>query len=94
MIWENFGVGKLQRFFRIMFYIIFVMFMLVLCFYIVSELEGAQNKAQNELSGEQCPSKVDDSAANLDFYATAEKRNGDFHCFCKNMLWDEGINAL
>jgi hypothetical protein len=45
LIWENFGVGRINRVIRILFYLIFVLFMLVLCFYVVSYLEGAQNKA-------------------------------------------------
>jgi hypothetical protein len=41
LIWENFGVSKISRAFRILFYIIFVFCMLVLCFYIISFLEAA-----------------------------------------------------
>lgn len=94
LIWENFGVSKLSRAFRILFYIIFVFCMLVFCFYIVSLLEAASNTAQDELSGVQCPANVDSNAANLDYYAKPKKRTGDFHCFCKNMLSQDGLREL
>ena len=49
LIWENFGVSTSSRFFRLMFYIIFVIAMLVGCVYIISYLENASNAAENEL---------------------------------------------
>jgi len=45
LIWENFGVTGISRFFRLMLYIVFVILMLVLCFYIISLLETASNEA-------------------------------------------------
>lgn len=49
LIWENFGVSYFSRFFRIILYLIFVLFMLLVCFYTIAFLEAAQNEAQNEL---------------------------------------------
>ena len=49
LIWENFGVSTSSRFFRLLFYIIFVFAMLVVCIYIISYLENASNDAENEL---------------------------------------------
>ena len=68
--------------------------MLIVCFYIISYLEGEQNHYENELSGSQCGTSVDASAANLDFLAVSNARTGDFHCFCKIMLDTKGSKAL
>jgi hypothetical protein len=68
LLWENFGVSTSSRFVRVLFYIMFVLIMLVVCFYIISLLETESNKYENELAGVQCPGSIDSSAANLDFY--------------------------
>lgn len=94
LIWENFGVSRSSRFFRIIFYILFVLFMLVACTYLISTLENASNEAENELSGVQCGTDIDPQAANLDFYADPSKRTGDFHCFCKNLLGTIGVRKM
>jgi len=41
LIWENFGVSYFSRFFRIILYLIFVLFMLLVCFYTIAFLEAA-----------------------------------------------------
>ena len=51
LLWENFGVSQWGRFVRVMLYVIFVLVMLIVCFYIISYLEGEQNHYENELSG-------------------------------------------
>ena len=94
LIWENFGVTKGSRFLRVIFYIVFVLFMLLVCFYIIQLLENASNAASNEVPDIQCPEFVDAAAANLDFYAPFEKRTGDFHCFCKNLFAAEGFDGI
>ena len=86
LLWENFGVSRWGRFLRVLLYVVFVLVMLIVCFYIISYLEGEQNHYENELSGSQCGTSVDASAANLDFLAVNNARTGDFHCFCKIML--------
>lgn len=41
LIWENFGVNIISRMFRALIYIIFVISMLLFCFYVISLLERA-----------------------------------------------------
>jgi len=45
LLWENFGVSRSSRCFRVLFYIIFVIFMLLICFYVILILERASNAA-------------------------------------------------
>lgn len=51
LLWENFGVSSSSRFFRVIFYFLFVILMLVVCTYIISYLETASNDAQNQIFG-------------------------------------------
>ena len=94
LIWENFGVSRRSRFFRAIFYFLFVLVMLAVCIYMITILENASNEAENELSGVQCADNIDAKAANLDYYADQTKRTGDFHCFCKNLLALEGVKKM
>lgn len=86
LLWENFGVSTSSRFFRLLFYILFVFTMLIVCVYVISYLETASNEAESELAGVQCRDGIDALAANLDAGVSSGKRSGDLHCFCKNLL--------
>ena len=59
LLWENFGVSRGSRIIRTGAYVLFVLVMLTVCFYIISFLENESNKAENELSGGQCPGTID-----------------------------------
>lgn len=69
LLWENFGVSQNSRRIRYLVYFVFVVFMLIVCFYIIFSLEKAGDKASNEVPDIQCPSEVDANAANIDYYA-------------------------
>ena len=62
----------------------------------IAWLESYKNVSEKEISGVLCPSVVDASAANLDFYAATGERTGDYHCFCKNKLDapDGGVDSI
>lgn len=92
LIWENFGVTKKSRFVRILLYLIFVVFMLGVCFFIIGILEKQSDNAQELIPNVQCPEVVDASAANLDYIE--DNRNGDFHCFCKSLFFSDGLRAI
>ena len=77
-----------------MFYYIFVAIMLIVCFYIIYELEQLSNEASDQIPDIQCPSTIDALAANLDSSADISVRNGDFHCFCKNLYTKSGFEAI
>jgi hypothetical protein len=94
LLWENFGVSNNSRRIRYFIYFIFVVFMLVVCFYIILLLEKAGDAASNEVPDVQCPTEVDINAANIDYYADISVRTGDFHCFCKNLLTNEGLQGV
>jgi hypothetical protein len=49
LIWENFGVTVWSRMIRMLLYIVFVLMMLVVCFYIILFLEQASNNASSEI---------------------------------------------
>lgn len=42
----------------------------------------------------RCPVQVDDSVANIDYYALSTSRSGAFHCYCRNLLIKDGLKAL
>jgi hypothetical protein len=46
LLWENFGVTSSSKVVRLLVYIVFVIFMLIVCFYIILLLETAMNNAQ------------------------------------------------
>jgi hypothetical protein len=94
LIWENFGVSWFSRLFRSAFYIIFIIAMLIICFITIFELSQLVEDASIKIPDIQCQKVVDGSAANLDYYAAYTVRNGDFHCFCKNMLQKEGFSGI
>ena len=37
---------------------------------------------------------MDANAANIDYYAELSVRAGDFHCFCKNLFTNDGLQAV
>jgi len=46
LIWENFGVSTSSRLVRVVIYVMFILFMLVVCFYLVYNLEQVSNIAE------------------------------------------------
>lgn len=77
-----------------MVYYIFVAVMLIVCFYVIYELEQLSNEASDQIPDIQCPSTIDALAANLDASANFTVRNGDFHCFCKNLYSKSGLEVM
>lgn len=49
LLWENFGVTGSSKMIRLFIYIIFVVFMLIFCFYIILVLERASNNASDQV---------------------------------------------
>lgn len=94
LLWENFGVTSSSKFLRLLVYIVFVFFMLIVCFYIILLLETAMNNASDQVPDIQCPMDIDSAAANIDYLAEVSSRAGDFHCFCKNLFNSEGLSGI
>jgi hypothetical protein len=49
LLWENFGVTNSSKVVRLFMYIVFVFFMLIVCFYIILVLERAMNDASDQV---------------------------------------------
>lgn len=94
ILWENYGVKSTSRFLRIIFYFVFVFMMLLICFYVVYELEQLSNRTSRSMSDQNCRTNVDPQSANLDYYEDTSKRTGDFECFCKQTYQRDGFNTM
>ena len=94
LIWENFGVSKFSKFFRLIFYIIFILAMLIICFKTITFLGNLVGEATKQVPDIQCQTSIDSKSANLDYKVAVNVRNGDFHCFCKNMLSKSSFNEF
>lgn len=94
LIWENFGVSKFSKFFRLIFFIIFIIGMLVTCFKTIVALGNLTGEVSKQVPDIQCPKEIDSKSANLDFMVAVNVRNGDFHCFCKNLLSKIPVSEL
>ena len=97
LIWENFGVAQSSRLIRIIIYIMFILCMLGVCFYLVYNLEQVGNIAEAQIPDILCQDQIEAADANIDYSKNLKdvtKRNGQFHCFCKNMLAQKGYEEM
>lgn len=90
LIWQNFGVTRAQSCLRVLLYIVYVVIMLGGCFLGVVFLENTLNEADKEIPSIACPQvAVTKELAHADwknFVGTDLKANGNYHCYCKNVL--------
>jgi hypothetical protein len=93
IIWQNFGMSKKQRFVRKALYYVYVLSVLLICFYSILRLEKLCQDSEDMVLSISC-SSVTEEAALADFDKKAKNRTGDFHCYCKNLYQDQGFDVL
>ena len=94
LIWENFGINAHSRWLRTVGYILLVLILILACFSLVLYMQTYNQINLSQVPNVRCPTQVDDSVANIDYYALSTSRSGAFHCYCRNLLVRDGIKAL
>jgi hypothetical protein len=87
MIWENFGIDKKARFWRKIVYFFWVILILIICFYSITNLEKVCQDSDRLVLSVIC-SAVTEQQAITDYSLNDKDRNGDYHCYCKNQYED------
>lgn len=97
IIWQNFGVTRLSRCFRLLAFIFYVLFMLCCCFLSIVFLENFLRRSDRMVPDMECEPYVDMSQALADWSNVgnlAATPNGDYHCYCKQVMDSSGISGV
>jgi len=91
IIWNNFGIKRVERFLRSLLFYVIVLGLLVIVFTSVSTLEKKNWELAQLVPSLNCPAEITEAKASADYkIKDLPKRAGDYHCFCKNMLEKDG----
>ena len=94
LIWENFGISLWAKRIRKLGYLLLVVVLIFICFGSILYMQTYNQINQSQVPHVRCAKQVDDSAANIDYYALSTSRSGDFHCYCRNLLISGGVKAI
>lgn len=92
--WHNFGVRKVQRYFRTFLFLLFVVAMIFGCCIGVVYMENTVKSAEAKIPQIDCNYEVSPEKAYADFLNFNDPAlvpNGEYHCFCKNIYEKDGM---
>ena len=92
--WANYSVSVPEKIIRELIYAVWVICTLYACFQLVFQLEYITIQAELAAPEIECKEGITTSMAEIDFNKELFYRNGDFNCYCKKLLEDEGSAAM
>jgi len=88
ILWQNFAITKKSKCARKILFGFAMLLLLAACFYSVFLFERAIYDEEQQLPDFTCTTKVFSQVSRLealaDYKLAADKRNGDWHCYCSN----------
>lgn len=92
--WENYSVTTPEKIIRQLIYAVWVTATLYGCFMFVFSLEKIIIDAETAVPDIVCKDGITASMAEIDYNKKEFYRNGDFNCYCKKLLTDEGAAKM
>lgn len=91
--WHNFGVTRNQKCLTTSTFAGAAVMVLLVSFYAIQITTNGIRQTMRTVPDIACPAQVSLDAAQFDYFTDVEQQNGDFHCFCLNLLKEEGLQA-